>query len=193
MSNWTDVMQAALGAFSVGMLVACSGERAFQRVEDFPAGPQIDYTASAFGTGVRTTHVSDRYHSPYEAVWLATKRVVERVEQTGIKPKVSFDESKGLIVLTEDHRDDAAKTMNNPDRLRIKGWRDEIRIEVVKVSDDRTKVTVSRTVLGMPYDKICLDRTRTCKDPIPYEPEVSNGKVEDWILTQIEDAVATRP
>lgn len=183
----------ALAASSLGLLAACSGEQRFQRVEEFPRGPQINYAASSFLTQVHTTHVGDRYTAPYEVVWAAAKRVVERVEQTGIKPKVSLDEEKGLIILTTDHRDEEAKTMFNPDPLRIKGWRDEFRIEVVKLPDARTKAVVSRTVLGIPYDRRCPDRTLECPTPIIYEPEVSNGKIENWILTQIEDAIATPP
>lgn len=193
MEIWTWRWTGALAASSLGLLAACSGEQRFQRVEEFPRGPQINYAASSFLTQVHTTHVSDRYTAQYEVVWAATRRVVERVEQTWVKPKVSLDEAMGVIVLTADHREDEAKTMFNPDPLRIKGWRDEFRIEVIELYEDHTKVVVSRTVLGVPYDRRCPDRTLECAKPIIYEPEVSNGKIENWILTQIEDAIAKPP
>jgi len=193
MEIWTRRWTGALAASSLGLLAACSGEQRFQRVEQFPRGPQINYAASSFLTQVHTTHVSDRYTAPYAGVWAAAKRVVERLEKAWAKPTASVDEDMGVIVLTTDHREDEAKTMFNPDPLRIKGWRDEIRIKVIELYEDRTKVVVSRTVLGAPYDRRCPDRSLECAKPIIYEPEVSNGQIENWILTQIEDAIAKPP
>ena len=187
--RWTGLLAVS----SLGLFAACSIEKPFERVEEFPRGPQINYAASSFLAEVRTTRVSDRYTAPYEVVWAAAKRVMVRVEQTGLKPKISIEEVLGMIVLTMDHKEDEAKTMFNPDPLRIKGWRDEFRIDVIPLTDDRTKAVVSRTVLGVPYDRRCPDRTLECRVPIIYEPEVSNGKIENWILTQIEDEIAKPP
>jgi hypothetical protein len=175
---------------ALGLLVACSGQKRFQRVEELPRGPQINYAASSFYAEVRTSLLSNRYMAPYETVWAAARRVMQRLEQTGIKPKLSLDEEYGLIVLTVDHREEEAKTMFNPDPLRIRGWRDEFRVEVIRVTEDRTKVMVSRTVLGIPYERRCPERGTQCATPIFYEPEVSNEQIERWILTQIEDAVS---
>jgi hypothetical protein len=180
-------------AFSLSVLLgvtACAGKKRFERVEEFPTGPQINYAASSFFAGVRTSLLSDRYTAPYEVVWAEAKRVMEQLERIGVNPKLSLDEDYGLILLTMDHRDEEAKTMFNPDSLRIRGWRDEFRVEVIKISEDRTKVMVSRTVLGMPYEKRCPDRAEKCPKPILYQPEVSNEKIESWILTKIQDGVA---
>lgn len=182
----------ALGTISMGWLTACVTDPSFERVEAFPKGPQVNQAASAFSGGVHTSHISDRYAAPYEVVWDAAKRVIERVEQTGIRPTATFDHEKGVILLTEDHREDEAKTMDNPDTLRIKGWMDEFRIEVITLSSTQTKVIVSRKVLGIPIDRLCLNSPSVCRARTNYEPEVSNGRIEDWILTQIEDDVAKR-
>ena len=81
-----------------------------------------------------------------------------------------------------------AATDYDPDELRLRGWIDEFRFQVTALSADRTKVTVARTVRGIPGFWICPYTLAACGKG--YEPEVSNGKLEDWILTQIEDDLA---
>jgi len=51
-------------------------------------------------------------------------------------------------------------------------------------------VTVSRTVLGVPRFRFCLYVVAMCEIGT-YEPEVSNGQIENWVLTQITDQLTT--
>ena len=77
----------------------------------------------------------------------------------------------------------------NPDAERIEGWKDEFLIKVEALDSNRTKVTVSRKVVGIPSFRLCGDDLVQCGSL--YEPEVYNAKIEDWILTKIEDDLAS--
>jgi hypothetical protein len=76
----------------------------------------------------------------------------------------------------------------DPDDLRLRGWIDEFVFQVTALSANRTKVTVARTVRGIAAFRLCPYTLAACTKG--YEPEVSNGKIEDWILTRIEDDLA---
>jgi hypothetical protein len=69
---------------------------------------------------------------------------------------------------------------------RLAGWKDEFLIQVIAISERRTTVTVSRTVLALPRFRFCIYVAAMCERGT-YEPEVSNGRIENWVLTQITD------
>ena len=173
----------------LGLLGSCSSDREFERVEKYPEGMQIDSTASAFSSDkLHTTRVSDRYPAGYNEVWAATKRVARHFEKLYGEQVVKIDEKDGRIEMRGKHRVNKTKEYN-PDAERIEGWKDEFLIKVVALDPTRTKVTVSRTVVGIPSFRICPDDLVQCGGL--YEPEVSNAKIEDWILTKIEDDLAS--
>ena len=178
---------AALFFLTLGSLAGCGGDQ-FERVEQRPEGIQIDDVASGWASQSHTSHVSDRYNAPYATVWAATLRVAQRVEQLGVKPALRLDPARGEIAVRESRLMNQAETDYDPDELRLRGWIDEFRFQVTALSADQTKVTVARTVRGIPSFRICPYTLAACDKG--YEPEVSNGKLEDWILTQIEDDLA---
>ena len=170
-------------------LAGCIGEMSYKRVDEVPPGAQIDAVASSFYAVVRSPHVRYLYPAPYEDVWGAIKRVMETVKESGTEPHFTLDEENGLFAMTLDHRDDIAKTMDNPNPIRIKGWREEFRFELVRRPDSQTLVIASRVVLGVPFNRRCPEYVDPCPNPILFQPEVSNGQVERWILTRIREEV----
>jgi hypothetical protein len=179
-----------VGAILLSALLLGCSELSYQRVMELPVGSQIDPWASSFHAVVRTPRVRFLYSAPYAEVWNAAKAALEQLKQTGTEPQLDVDEEHGAMILRLDHRDDTAKTMDNPNPIRIKGWREEIHLEFSRQPRDRTLVLASRLVLGVPFNRRCHEYADPCPKPILFEPEVSNGQVERWILTQIVEAVA---
>jgi len=175
---------ASLVLLSLGTRTGCAGDQ-FERVEQRPEGIQINDVASGWATRSYASEVSDRYDAPYAVVWDATLRMARRVENLGVKPALRLDPARGEIAVRESRLMNPAETDYEPDELRLRGWIDEFRFQVTALSADQTKVTVARTVRGIPSFRICPYTLAACGKG--YEPEVSNGKLEDWILTQIED------
>lgn len=169
---------------SLGPLAGCAADH-FERVEEQPVGIEISDVASGMATRSYASHVSDRYNAPYATVWAAALRVARRVELMGSKPVLRVDPARGEIAIRENRvvRPDGGDY--DPDDLRLRGWIDEFLFQVTALSADRTKVTVARTVRGITAFRLCPYTLAACSSG--YEPEVSNGKIEDWILTQIED------
>ena len=177
-----------VGVCVLGLSGACSSEKEFERVEEYPEGMQIDPAKSAWTNKLQTTTVSDQYHAGYDTVWAATKRVAHHFEKLHGKPVMQIDENNGSIELRDTHRVNRSKEYN-PDAERIEGWKDEFLIKVEALATNRTKVTVSRKVVGIPSFRLCGDDLVQCG--ALYEPEVSNAKIEEWILTKIEDDLAS--
>jgi len=185
--SWTK-WGLLVGGCVLGLSGACSSQQEFERVEDYPEGMQIDTAKSAWSNKLQTTTVSDRYPAGYDVVWAATKRVAYHFKKLQRKPVMRIDENNGSIELRDTHRMDRSKEYN-PDAERIEGWKDEFLIKVEALDSNRTKVTVSRKVVGIPSFRLCGDDLVQCGSL--YEPEVSNAKIEDWILTKIEDDLAS--
>ena len=178
-----------LALMCVGLAAAsgCASEE-FHRVETLPEGIQIDSMASGMTNKSHTSHVSDRYAAPYADVWAATVRVANRVKQQGVKPVMLVDQARGEIKLRETHVMTNTDQEFDPDELRLRGWVDEFQFTVTAMDDGRSKVMVARTVRGIPAFLVCGFVIAACQGGL--EPEVSNGHMEDWILTQIEDDLA---
>ena len=159
-------------------------------MEQVPEGMQINELASASARQLHRSRVSDRFAAPYEVVWDAVVRVVPKLEQLGEMPLSTYDKRHGRIEVRETHtsrQDDSDATAE--DRA-FRGWKDDFVIEVSRVSDMDTKITVHRTVLGLPGFRACrFHRICTRRN---YEPEVSNGRIENWFLTQVEDELKKR-
>jgi len=177
------LMCAGLAAAS-----GCASEE-FHRVETLPEGIQINDVASGMAKTSHTSHVSDRYDAPYADVWAATLRVANRLKHQGVKPVMLVDQARGEIKLRETHI--ISNEEFDPDELRLRGWVDEFQFQVTALQDGRSKVMVARTVQGIPAFRVCGFVIDACDSGL--EPEVSNGHMEDWILTQIEDDLARKP
>ena len=176
---------------------ACSNTIRFERVEHFPAGIQIDTFASAWMNSIQPSQVSEQFDARYADVWQAAKIVAGRLERKVERAETIVDEDAGRIQITDDNEvtqdvtSDAGHQGNlrRPGTSRLTGWKDEFLIHVNAMSEGRTAVTVSRAVLALPRFRFCLYVAAMCKRGT-YEAEVSNGQIENWVLTQITDELA---
>ena len=176
---------------------ACSSTVRFERVEHFPSGIQIDTFASAWMNSIHPSQVSEQFDARYAEVWQAAKIVAGRLERRVERAETIVDEEAGRIQITDDNEviqdvtSDAGHQGNlrRPGESRLTGWKDEYQIQVIAISDRRTTVTVSRAVLALPRFRFCFYVAAMCKRGT-YEAEVSNGQIENWVLTQITDELA---
>lgn len=173
---------------------ACSNTIRFERVEHFPSGIQIDTFASAWINRVHPSQVSEHFDARYADVWRAAKIVAGRLERKAEKAETTIDEEGGRIQITDDQEVIQDVTSETGDHVtlrrsgasRLAGWKDEYQIQVVAISEGGTTVTVSRAVLALPRFRFCFYVAAMCERG-KYEPEVSNGQIENWVLTQITD------
>lgn len=176
--------------------IACTPTLRFERVEHFPAGIQIDTLASAWANRFQTSEISVELDVRYGEVWRATQIVARRLEKRVEKPELLIDEAAGTIKLTDEQPlyqniapdADGRAQVRRPGGTRLAGWKDEFVIHVIGTSESRTRVTVSRAVLGMPRYQFCIYVAALCRIGT-LEPEISNGQLENWILTQISDEI----
>ena len=172
--------------------VSCSTEPSFHRVEEFPEGMNTDQLASATHTRLHTTHVSNRYQAGFDEVWDATVQVAKNFEKHYGQPILHINKKKKSIYFSETNLFDRKKMPNNIETERLRGWKEQVKIKVRSIKAKLTKVTVYRTVEGMVYytpgTAAIGFGVRSYQDFL--EPEISNGEIEDWFLTKIEDQVA---
>jgi len=181
----------------LSLLAACSSTIRFERVEHFPSGIQIDTFASAWINRVHPSQVSEHFDARYADVWRAAKVIAGRLEKRVEKAATTIDEETGKIQITDDQevmQDVTSETgdhatLRRSGATRLAGWKDEYQIRVVAISERRTTVTVSRAVLALPRFRFCFYVAAMCKRGT-YEAEVSNGQIENWVLTQITDELA---
>jgi len=180
--------------------IACSPAGRFERVDHFPSGPQIDTFASAWLNRLHPSQVRKQFDARYEDVWETANMVARRLGVQVEKAAIFIDQDNGEIIITDELqivRDtvpepDDRSNLRRSSGSRLGGWKDEFLIHVTSLSEKRTMVTVSRTVLGVPRFRFCLYVAAMCESDT-YEPEVSNGQIENWVLTQINDALAKPP
>jgi hypothetical protein len=115
------------------------------------------------------------FHNSYQEVWTAAKRAAEEFSRIGKRP-INVEHNKGRISNSniEDARD------SRPSIIPVT-WVDEIVTEVTQIDKNRTKVAVSRKVLEIQKD---------ARGNMAWISIASNGKIERWILTQIEDEIS---
>ena len=175
------------------MTPSCSGTNPeYHRVEKFPEGMNTNEFASATHTRLHTTKVSNRYQASYSEVWEATVRVARQFEKHYGQPILHIKAKKGSIHFSETNFFDRRKMPNNVETERLRGWKEQVTIKVRSIKEDLTKVTVFRTVEGMVYytpgQSAIGFGVRSYRKYL--EPEISNGELEDWFLTKIEDDVS---
>jgi hypothetical protein len=173
---------------------ACASATPFARVDEFPSGLQIATFTSAWMNRLHPSQVSRTFAVPYPQVWHTAKTVAQRLAARLAKVESLIDEGAGSIRITDEQQiqeppSDADSGLRRPGRSRLSGWKDEFLIQVTAVSSTETRVLVSRTVLGMPRFRYCFHVAAMCELG-KYEPEISNGQIENWVLTQITDELA---
>lgn len=154
---------AGVGLTSVG---TSAGE--FKRVEEFPQGMQTDVWTSAFLSGFELSNAVERtFPASFSKLWVAAKRVAERLETVGRRSLVGADERTGRIQNGKISQDASLGAGSG-------GWLDEIMTEVTALAaDSATKVVVSRRVV-----QTVLKRQRSGYDR-QWRTSKSNGQIEN--------------
>jgi len=148
-------------------------EKRFKRVEKFPAGEQTNEWIGSFMSGVKDVNIEEyTFEFPYEKVWGAAVRASESFSKAGGRPVVAVDAAGGRI-------QNGKVSLDATLGMGATAWMDEFVIEVARLTQNLTKVAVTRKVVEK---QISGDR--------PWKTVWSNGKIERWILTQIEDELA---
>jgi hypothetical protein len=175
---------------------ACANATRLERVDEFPAGIQIATFTSAWMNRLHPSEVSRTFAVRHARAWQTAKAVARRLEARRAKVESRYDEEAGSIRITSEQQidelssdEDASIGLRKPGRSRLSGWKDEFLIQVTALSAGETRVLVSRTVLGIPRFRFCFHVAAMCELG-KYEPEISNGRVEQWVLTQIADELA---
>lgn len=184
-----------LAAAQVVFQFSCAPSYHFERVEAYPGGLQIDELASAYLNKEKPSHVTLNVEAPYEQTWDAARKVAHQLKQidSASESTVTIDSDSGRIHIEQVHIPEEVAAVRaaggpypkNEVTYRLREWVSEFYIELTKVSPTNTKVTVSRDVLGVPSMRICAGTLGACRGM--YEPEISNGRVENWVLTQLQD------
>ncbi len=117
-------------------------------METPPEGMQVTEFASTTAPHSHRSSISNRYDAPYDAVWDSVVRVVPELEKLGEMPVSRFDKPQGRVEVRETHvtREGPQSSMED---LSFKGWKDDFVIQVRRLSDTETKVTVHRIVRGL--------------------------------------------
>lgn len=170
------LLLALLGEVLIASSCATGGE--FTRVETFPTGEQTNVLIGGLMSGLKDTNVVERvYQAPYEKVWTAVKRVAERFDKVGGRPLVAVDEKNGRI-------QNGRLTQDALIGLGGGAWADEFVMEATAVSPSQTRVAVARRVAEKEVATLAGGR-RGIEGR--WKSQWSNGRVENWLLTQVED------
>jgi len=151
-----------------------------ERVEKFPEGEQVNILVGGFFSGLKDVNVETRvFDAPYGKVWSVAKLTAEKLDKVGKRPLVLVDEKNGRI-------SNGVITRNTLIGLGGGAWMDQFRIEVTSVSDNKTKVDVARKVVEKEVVTLAGGR-RGIEGR--WKSQWSNGNIEKWVLTQIEDQI----
>ena len=155
-------------------------QKHFKVERAYPDGKQTSFGATLGNIWTNPNGVkTEKYIFPnsYDEVWSAAKRAAQGFARIGKRP-LNTDENRGRI--SNSNIDDA----RNSSGLIQTTWVDEIITEVTQIDENNTKVAVSRKVLELQTDS---------KGNKLWANVASNGKLERWILTQIEDEISKKP
>jgi len=165
---------ALLLCVSILFLCGCAASSKFVRIKQFPDGEQVNIIIGGFLSGIKDVNVVENtYSAPYEKVWSAVKNVAQNFSKVGKRPIVGIDEANGRVQNGKISEDALIG-------LGVGAWLDEFVMEATSLSESKTKVAVSRKVVQVSLpDKVTLRKEA--------KTQYSNGKIESWLLSQIED------
>lgn len=145
-------------------------EKHFKRQEAFPEGRQVSSLIGSMFSGIKDVNVVRyTFDARYEATWNAALAVAQRFDKLGGRPLRFMDTRNGRIFC-------GVISLNDLVGLGRGAWADEFQIELTKVSGTSTNVVVGRKVVENAFT-----------GEKQWKTAWSNGKIERWLLTQIED------
>lgn len=156
----------------------------FVREAKFPEGEQINSLIGGFFSGTKDVNVEEfTFSEPYTKVWNVCKKISDKFDKIGKRPVINTNEKTGRINIGKIEQDAL---------IGAGGWLDEFLIEATEVSPNHTKVSVTRKVVERELDEK-VDRVRRVKSyEHTWRTQWSNGKIERWLLTQIEDELSPK-
>jgi hypothetical protein len=167
----------------VGLMAGCTTGK-FVRQETFPEGETFtimnSYRAEFHYSQFRYAHpvpsntqhlicISDYgyvFTANVEKVWSCTKIAALDLEKTGQRPVTKVDEEKYCI-----------RNSSNEETVKYRFFFDDFETRVEPVNETQTRVTVKRRVFRNNPSILTLGAA-------------SNGKIENWILTRIQDEMS---
>lgn len=143
------------------------------RIEQLPKGDQTKFLKAFFAMSpVEPEAYERKFSAPFKNVFSVMKIVAKKFEKEGKRKVVTVDAESGKIqngTITQD------KTVG----LRSGSMLDEITMEATSIDKVSTNVSVTRRVVVYKYES----------GNRYWATEYSNGNIESWILTQIEDGL----
>ncbi len=158
----------------VSMLVLCffiseAKDKHFKRVETFPTGNQTKWLLGSLLSGIKDYNIVQyTFEAQYEIVWPVMKRVSQTFSKVGGRPVVAIDESTGRI-------QNGMINQNGMIGMGSGAWMDEFLMEAKKL-DTKTTVVIARKIVQRGYT-----------GSREWKTHCSNSKIENYLLTQIED------
>jgi hypothetical protein len=159
-------MKAYLHSYLVAVLLLPGSvpPKHFDRVESFPKGANTSVVGSLVGGQGVTEYDFD---ASLERVWNALQRVTSSPEMTMLRPIVSVDQQRHSV------QNGSLTRMALDEKERGGDFVDEFQTRATKLSDAQTRVTISRKLRRKIRGRWGVEKT--------------NGKIERWILSRIED------
>lgn len=169
-----------------------SGDRAkqdrhFLRQEKFPTGDQVNFWIGGDLGGIKDTNTEEFvFNAPYKRVWSACKVVADRFDKVGKRPVINVNEKTGRIQIGKIQEDEMIGVGTG-------AWLDEFMLEATEVPDSKTKVSITRKVVKLESFERKDYKRRVKTYEKKWRTQLSNGRIERWVLTQIEDELASAP
>jgi len=149
-----------------------SKDKHFKRVEEFPQGEQTKSMIGSFFTGIKDVNAeSHNFNEPLEMIWPVIKRVANNFAKIGGRTVSGINEDLHLI-------QNGMISQNAMIGMGSGAWLDQIQMQASK-EGNQTKVEVSRKVVQKEFTQARAWKT-----------QLSNGKIERYLLTQIEDELS---
>lgn len=139
----------------------------FERIETFPEGSNTSAVGSLISPAER--HTAFEFDSPLSKVWRAAKQASTDPALVEFRPILYVDEELHTI-----QNGSLSRKALDP-KVRGGDLVDEFHTQVIGVSESRTRVVITRKV------------ERQIRGRWGYEK--SNGKIERWMLSRIEDSL----
>ena len=147
-------------------------DKHFKRIEEYPSGEQTKSLIGSFFSGTKDVNaVEHTFDAALYKVWPVLKSVANKFAKISGRLVVGIDEANNLIQNGNITQDSMIGSGSG-------AWMDQIQMKAIS-TENQTKVIVSRKV---------VQREFTGKRE--WKTQLSNGKIESYLLTQIEDELS---
>lgn len=153
------------------------------RVTDFPAGRQENALVGTFMAGIEdATTTTHEIAAPADQVWTAAQAVTREFAKVGGRAISGIDHQSMRVK-------NGAITTGAAVGGSVGSWLDEFVTEVTTVSESRSRISITRKLVTMTQPRGRVVGVAVAGDKT-WKTARSNGDIERWIITRIEDTVA---